>query len=331
MGRQTEPSRTSQTTTLLRVCVAGVCGALVSGASAQVAPPPPPPSEPAPEYVPPAPPPARPVAPRSSEPTSSQAVTGANQPERPSMGFVSLVELDDEGKIIQLETDPRFLALVNNPIVRDQGRDPIMDVVRERRRSLEKRLIANSDVVLRLENGMLADFSFENIPEATRATQMIQTLVLQPNLTADLRERGVIGRLQADVNEEIARGYQPALNQERRGAGGEQRLSAMLVGVIEDSLIEVMDAYEAMLEQASGSLPAVIASAELASAPEAEKLRSLGAGAPPERIREAIKTLTPDQLSAFLEGIVAQRADPDDAPVPDISFEPPADENEAGE
>lgn len=301
------------TRTWTLVLAAGLVGGFAQTAAAQVAPPPPPPSEPEPEYIPPPPPP----------PPSAERVTAPRQPTRPQFTFDPIAQYDADGNFVPLEGDPYLAALRNNPIVRDSSRELILEVVRERRRTLEKRLVANVDVLSQIENGMLRNFSFDDIQQATQMTQLVQTLVLQPGLDADLRERSIISRVQADVTGQIVREYRNELNQVRRGEGGEQRLTAMLVGVIEDSLVEAMAAYKGLLEEASTQLDAVVPAAQLAEAEEAAALRALGPTGSPNQVREALKPLTPDQLAAFIEGVVAQREDPDMAPLPEISFEPP--------
>ena len=259
--------------------IAGLAvGMMGSSALAQVAPPPTEPAKEEPKYEAPAKvaAPAQPAA----QPAAKPAAQPAAQPQiqRPassnrgtqlqdlptSTPYPKLLAKDENGKIIRLTELPDILAFRSNPTIGEKSVDAIMPVLYGRRARFERLLIDNLDLYWMVTDGRIETMNLEDIKNMAEIAEMIKPLVGRTTLSQELRNRGILTRTQAGMNEYIVNEYKQGVTTEIQFEA-EDPLSEVMRFVLQDSIHETQQAYRAMVAEMSTKVGDLVERAGLSS------------------------------------------------------------------
>jgi len=179
-------------------------------ASAQVAPPPSKKPEPVRDYTPPAPPapPSRVNRPEAARP----AVRPANR-ALPDLPYESLVERDENGKLIRIEGSPTIEALWVNPMIDEELHPAIRDVLQSRRSLFRELVVTNIDDAIAMDEGILEKLRVNNRDELQEILGVVERLsTTTPE--QELEQLGVIPDQAGAFTRKIATEYLQALQNE---------------------------------------------------------------------------------------------------------------------
>ncbi len=306
-------------------------GLLGSSTLAQVAPPP---SETKKEE-----PAAQPSAGATQEQATKSAQPAAQPAQRParthtpgqnqtgvenlptSTPYPKLLAKDENGKIIRLTELPDILALRSNPTIGQRSVTAIMPVLYGRRARFERLVIDNLDLYWMVTDGRLETMDLSDIQKMSQIAEMVKPLVGRTTLSQELRNRGILTRTQAGMNEYIVNEYKQGVTTEIQFES-EDPLSEIMRFILQDSIHETSQAYRAMVAEISSqvgdlvkesglSSSAAMALAEL-QAPLAEdkdaQLKQLA------QLDEAIRALSVDEGIELFTAMRKQRKNPDISP-----------------
>jgi hypothetical protein len=125
-----------------------------------------------------------------------------------------LAPRDAEGKVIPIREPVHLAALRVNPQVKPDFVAQIADVLRERRASQERIMIANLDLVERVEDGAFEGVQADQKQDIKALMDLVAPLrhpSAPKSLTEVLEERGMIDMTQADVNRRLVKDYSLSL------------------------------------------------------------------------------------------------------------------------
>ncbi len=179
-----------------------LAGGLLAGSTsmAQVAPPPPVAPTPTPKWTPP------PPKPRQVKLQQNQA-----QPEE-KVPYDSLVEFDDNGKLVELAEPIEVAALRNNPYVGAKTWQLIMPVLGERQREVARAVIDNIDVMIEVEEGLVENLDISDSVQLGRVTEALKPFASLGNINTALQNANVLSRTQVKMNSEIGQEYVKAMS-----------------------------------------------------------------------------------------------------------------------
>jgi hypothetical protein len=249
-------------------------GMLGSSALAQVAPPPTQPKKEEPA--------AQPQAGEPQSQSNEAATTEAQPANRParthtpgpnqtgtenlptSTPYPKLLAKDENGKIIRLTELPDILALRSNPTVGQRSVTAIMPVLYGRRARFERLVIDNLDLYWMVTDGRLETMDLNDIKNMSEIAEMIKPLVGRTTLSQELRNRGILTRTQAGMNEYIVNEYKQGITTEIQFES-EEPLSEIMRFILQDSIHETTQAYRAMLAELSFQVGHLVKESELSS------------------------------------------------------------------
>lgn len=270
------------------------------------------------------PPPKAPEAPEAYTPPPVRAPVRANTPNPSGRGQVAsapvprhrpLAEPGEDGYIVILERLPDEVALERNPYIGESKNQAINEVRVERQARMERQVIENIDLFLDLESGIIDEVQLANIEGMQQVAQTIQPLIADPSLTQELREKGVLTRIQAEGNSGIVRQYQVAVNNELKERYPDDHLDHFMRFIMNESIREARLAYAFLLEEGAGKLDELRKS-DLS--PNAAKAVANATDA--QSLRKALFRLPYEDHQQVLRAIIALRDDPTRPPLPIIDF-----------
>ncbi len=238
-----------------------------------------------------------------------------------STPYPKLLAKDENGKIIRLTELPDILALRSNPTVGQRSVTAIMPVLYGRRARFERLVIDNLDLYWMVTDGRLETMDLSDIQKMSEIAEMIKPLVGRTTLSQELRNRAILTRTQAGMNEYIVNEYKQGITTEIQFES-EDPLSEIMRFILQDSIHETSQAYRAMVAEISNqvgdlvkesglSSSAAVALAEL-QAPLAEdkdaQLEQLA------QLDEAIRALSVDEGIELFTAMRKQRKNPDISP-----------------
>lgn len=298
---------------------------LAGSAMGQIAPPPAPAPAPTPEFVPPPPAPAAAPGTDVKKPITPVASNPKLPPSPPWRGA--------DGKVDE-PMEPIFWASIKrNATVAKTEMERVGPYLQARKRNYEKIVIDNIDLMRRVTDGLIEksdmtprkrddkDKGDPNAPKGMSGVMAVLRPLAGSNIREDIRNRGVLTRIQAATNEDVRKDYARNKSEDwskanplPEGANDAQKkehvakqqqhtLRQQLYFWIEES----MWAYNWMLEETANNIDQVLPKTKL----DAETQKKLGAAMkkavavekPADRysaLREAARTLTVDQERELL-------------------------------
>jgi len=228
--------------------VVGLAG-LAGGVGAQIVPPPTVAPSKTPEYIPPPPPPPNPVTP-------TDFARGRAKTEPPLVfDYQALAEKNTEGKIKLLTQPAHRAALDRNPFIESETKAKLAAFLAERNTQLERLVISNLDVVLKVDDDGFAKVEAKDVKEEIRSLKTMSEPLRLPggDLTAVLKKAGVLDDKQARANQKIVLDYTKELFSQIRGdqtaakaAAGESKDLARPTGMSSARMVYVMQVEETM-------------------------------------------------------------------------------------
>ncbi|GEM_PF-1271903 len=206
----------------LVVSLATLAGSVapVTGVHAQVVTPPPKEVTPI-DWNIPKPPPAPTAAPMEVNANPVPAPRPAQAPvERlPDLKYTPLAEKGADGKLVSLKEPLHLSAMRRNPMLPEGYIDSIQNVIDERKQSTDRQVVANLDVLERIEDGAFENVDFMNRASVRSLMETIKPLTsAMKTLGEDLRERGLMDPMQTRFNNKIVNDYVRAANEEKMAA-----------------------------------------------------------------------------------------------------------------
>lgn len=259
--------------------------------------PPPAPEIPPVEFTPP-PEPARPVTP---------------PPARlPDLEYKPLAEKDANGRVIRLSEPMHVAATRRNPMLPEGYMEQIAPVLQERQGRVDTLVVANLDVVEKIEDGIFESVDFNNRATVRTLMDTIRPLTsAMKTLGEDLRERGQMDQMQTRFNNKIVHEYIRALSEDKRVSEPKDKVQAgqsLLMDMYKQNVDEFMFTYERSMAHACGRFGEVLSSvqADEAALSKAREIGSRAAGAATDADRLATlkglrDVLTLDQRRQFVD------------------------------
>ncbi len=210
------------------------------------------------------------------KPATASSATGNTQAASlpTNVPYPKLVKKDENGKIIRLTELPDILALRSNPTVGEKSVRAIMPVLYGRRARFERIVIDNLDLFWMASDGRIETINLNDIQNMAQTAEMIKPLVGRTTLSAELLNRGILTRTQGGMNEYIVNEYKQAVTAEIQFES-EDPLSEVMRFVLLDSIHEPIQAYNAMIAEASSQIADLVKETGLTSsaAMEVSKLQ----------------------------------------------------------
>lgn len=178
--------------------------------------------------------------------------------------YPKLIQKDENGKIIRLIELPDILALRSNPTIGNKSVKAIMPVLLGRRARFERIVIDNLDLYWMASDGRIETINLNDIQNMAQTAEMIKPLVGRTTLSAELRNRGILTRTQGGMNEHIVNEYKQAVTAEIQFEA-EDPLSEVMRFVLLDSIHEPIQAYKAMIAEASSQIASLVKETGLTS------------------------------------------------------------------
>ncbi len=293
--------------TTKRLGVLAAIGLIGAPAAAQVTTPPPKPTESGEAYTPP--PKRAPVR------ANAGANSGRGQVDRaPVPRHDPLAKIGEDGYIIRIERITDEVALERNPYIGESKNDGINAVRFERLARMERQVIENIDLLTQLNTGMIDEIRLADIDDLQKVAQMIQPLIADPSLSYELKERGLLTRIQSEATSGIVKQYQGAINAELKERYPDDNLDHFMRFIMNESIKEARLAYSGLLEEGAGKMS--LLRGEL-SGRAAEALKGVGNT---EQLRTALAKLSLEDQQGVLRAIIALRDDPTKPPLEPIDF-----------
>lgn len=263
------------------------------------------------------------------ETTRPQPRLPVRRPEPlPAYRPMGLAESGERERIVRpLE----IAALKHNPLVTPEDEAKVRQVLVERRRDYELRIIENPDLVLDMEPAALRARSFTSLEEIEEFGTAMQALQLPQNVVDQLRTEGAISPRAAQLNRQIVDEYRRAVGEEMALPEGEDDIVQAVATILKEQapleLRELYEAFYSLLAESASKIDAVIERAGLPAS-----LRSLKAEYPETvdaqrelatRVLAEFRALGFDQQQALLRTTTELREDPDQPPYPAVDLETP--------
>lgn len=295
------------------LAIVGAVGGVSALAFGQMVTPPPATQPTAPEFElapPPAPPP--PIEP----PPVQTARPRTPREPLPDLPYESLVKRDAAGALLPLNEPIEILALRRNPMLDDQTRARVEEVLLERRTLAEQRVLEHFDLIRQIDEGAIERTDFSNRIAAQQVVAAFEPLVAAPwvDLMRDLRGRNVLTSLQSRFNGRIVQEYLDAqLPAPDPQAPDEEKIAwsaTQLRSVYARSFDEHRVAYRALLMEIGKNLGVTAEELGLGAAGTSAAAAFRAASADAERrtiISTFMGTLTPEQRTKLLEATIKAR------------------------
>lgn len=288
--------------------VLAAIGVLAAPAAAQVTTPPPKAPEAGEAYTPP--PRRAPVRSGSANSAGRGQIASAPVPRHRA-----LAEPGKDGYIVILDRLPDEVALERNPYIGESKNQSIHELRVERQARMERQVIENIDLFLDLETGIIEDIQLANIEGMQQVAQTIQPLIADPSLTHELKERGVLTRIQSEGNSAIVRQYQVAVNNELKDRYPDDNLDHFMRFIMNESIREARLAYAFLMDEGASKLGEL---RQAALSPNATKVFANATDA--ASLRKRLVRLSYEEHQEVLRAIIATRDDPTLPPLPFINF-----------
>lgn len=247
--------------------------------------------------------------------------------------------LTESGERERVVRPLEIAALKHNPLVTPEDEAKVRQVLVERRRDYELRIIENPDLTLDMEPAALRARSFTSLEEIEEFGTAMQALQLPQNVVDQLRTEGAISPRAAQLNRQIVDEYRRAVGEEMALPEGEDDIVQAVATILKEQapleLRELYEAFYSLLAESASKIDAVIERAGLPAS-----LRSLKAEYPETvdaqrelatRVLAEFRALGFDQQQALLRTTTELREDPDQPPYPGLDLEtPPAPEGAQG-
>lgn len=313
------------------VMLAGLC-------SAQIAPPPPEAPAKTPDYVPPPPAPATPRGQTSGNPGGVSSV--------PDVPFKEW-EKDENGKLIPIDRPLEWAAMDRNITLTPKTREAMEPYLIERKQLFEELVIVELATVRKMLDGELEKVDLTDVKNFANARDLVKPLTGAGSIMAELKNKGIVSRIQAAQNQKIMKAYQTEVNaqlkqqyaakpdatdDEKKAAGKQQSARFMRDVMLKMSTDEAMFTYKRLaieiskeINQLLPGIDAIPSELKAKIAPIALKLEAEGDdNARAVAYREVSKMLTVDQEKALINAARMSRPVKKDAP------EKPADASATG-
>ncbi len=166
------------------------------------------------EYVPPAQrEPARPAA-RPAQPTqpTTQPAEPAFDPS--TVEFEPIYTLDADGTIVPPEGAVEIAAIMNNPLIDEEVRFLIEELLKEREQQAEALVIANPREAIELGGGIIETMDFGDRTTVEQIARVAQELQLGGGAIADLMNLGVLTEQSRAMSVHIWQDYNHAVTAE---------------------------------------------------------------------------------------------------------------------
>ncbi|MFK7758386.1 MAG: hypothetical protein AB8C13_00385 [Phycisphaerales bacterium] len=235
--------------------------------------------------------------------------------------YPKLISKDENGKVVRLSELPDILALRSNPTIGQKSVQAIMPVLYGRRARFERITIDNLDLYWLATDGRVDTMDLQDIQNMASIAEMIKPLVGRTTLSQELRNRGILTRTQAGMNEHIVNEYKQAVTNEIQ-FDAEDPLSEIMRFVLEDSIHETRQAYRAMIAELTSQVGDLIGELGFTStaAMELAKLQSPLETEPEVQLEQqramnaAIRKLSVDEGIELLTLMRTKRKNPDISP-----------------
>ncbi len=293
--------------TTKRLGVLAAIGLISAPAAAQVTTPPPKPTESGEAYTPP---PKR--APVRATPGGN---SNRGQVDRaPVPRHDPLAEVGEDGYIVRLDRLSDEVALERNPFIGGTKNQGINELRIERLARMERQVIENIDLLIELDKGLVEEIRLADIDGMQRVAQMIQPLIADPSLSHELKERGMLTRIQSEATNGIVRQYQSAINAELKERYPDEHLDHFMRFIMTESIKEARLAHTSLLEEGAGKI------ADLQSNLSGGASDAIQGVTSAEQLRTALAGLPLEDHQAALRAIIALRDDPTLPPLKPIDF-----------
>lgn len=244
----------------------------------------PPPSQVTPiDWNIPKPPPAPEIPPVEFTPPPETVRPAAPRPEPlPPLPYKALAEKGPDGKILPLSDPLHIAATRRNPMLPEGFMDQIAPVLEERQGRVDTLVVANLDVVEKIEDGIFESVDFNNRATVRTLMDTIRPMTsAMKTLGEDLRERGLMDQMQTRFNNKIVNEYVRAVNEEKAASAAKDKVQSgqsLLMSLYKQNVDEFMFTYEKSMAHACGRFAEVLS---VVQADEAalSKAREIGARA----------------------------------------------------
>lgn len=285
------------------VAMAGAGLVLMAGqARAQVVTPPPKDVAPADANIPkypatPAPPPPSASAPAGSAPAfdpknvqtlpsgNSRITPGQPQPAAPlpDLPYTPLAQKDEAGNFKPLTEPLQLAALRVNPMIKQGFVASIRPQLEERRVAIESLLVANLDLIERVEDGLFESVDFSNRDTIRTLLDAVKPITHPAGprpLGEDLAQKQLIDQTQRLFNDKIAREYTltvvPAASPDDPAEVRGKRSGQRLIALYKQNIDEYTFVYAKAQQYAIANFDSVLAGAQLEESAK-QKARDVGA------------------------------------------------------
>lgn len=209
----------------VRVILASLVVGMVGGvgrAAAQVVPPPTAAPPKSPEFVPPPPAPEPPPRPSTIAPPPK-----AKPADVPKFEYKRLAERDAAGKVIPLTRPAHRVALERNPFIDEEAKKKVSAALVERDAQLERLVVSNLDVVLKVDDDGIAKVDAKDTKEEIRTLGALCSPLRLPggDLSKSLRTASVLTEKQGQANQMIVQDYTTELSAQFRAAKEAEKAS----------------------------------------------------------------------------------------------------------
>ncbi|MEL7472974.1 MAG: hypothetical protein AAGK04_06605 [Planctomycetota bacterium] len=256
-----------------RVAIASLAILIACPAWAQVAPPPSKKPAPVREYTPPPRPQVAPPTPRPRP----QPNPAPRPRELPEVEYESLVQYDEEGKLIRLNEPPTIAAIRVNPLIDDELKPAITDVLSTRNALFRELTVQYIDDAIAVDNGLIESLRLEQRDDLQGVLAAVERLSTR-TAEQELSDLDIISDDAAAFTRKIATEYLNALRNELLGeidpeavfdgAAGPQDVTVQMM--FRQHLEEAMNSYTEIAQ----AMPAFVSGGGLESLGLSDEQRS---------------------------------------------------------
>ncbi|MDX2117732.1 MAG: hypothetical protein SFY96_06065 [Planctomycetota bacterium] len=172
-------------------------------AGAQIAPPPPEAPAKTPDYVPP---PMAPATPRGAVSAPPGGV--ASTPDIPFKDW----EKDENGKLAALDRPLEWAAMDRNVTLTPKTREAMEPYLIERKQAFEDLVVVELKTVRKILDGELEKIDLTDTKNFGAARDLVKPLTGAGSIMVELKNKGIVSRIQAAQNQKIMKAYQSDLN-----------------------------------------------------------------------------------------------------------------------
>lgn len=233
--------------------LAAMCGLVLSSIAAAQFVTPPPPSNPTPENeIPKAPVPPPPPAPPTEATMPPPRPVKATKAPLPDVKWKEWETTN--GKAVALTEPLELAALRRNPLITADQLTKIEAFLPDRRRSMERVVVENLDLVERIDGGLFETANFSDRADVTKVVETTKPLQV-PSLATDLKNRQIIDDQAFGINSRITTAYTKlSVEPKKEGATAEEQKTATMAymrAIYKQNFIEHLQVYHALLKQSA--------------------------------------------------------------------------------